>query len=158
MKFLLLLLCLTFSISSFAQADLIEKKNKFYIYQGNIYKCEQMGTIYQTYPEALELYTVGAQRKSTSKVVGTIALGVFVVSAFSISRRTLPGVVLGVLGVGASAIIGIIASFSSGSGSKKLKEAQDLFNFKQIEKHGYNTDTSLSLALTTNGLGLVYSF
>ena len=40
-------------------------------------------------------------------------------------------------------------------GPRKLKKALNTFNYEMIERHGYQSDTSLSLGITKNGLGFV---
>jgi len=159
MKFLSILIALFITSSAMGQADLLMKKKSIYYFKNKEYKCEELGVVYKDHPKSLELYYSGKSVANISGTIGYIGLG-FLVAGFGVTF-TSDGYGSAAVG-GLSIIVGllfeVVALVPLSIGKNKLKKARRLFNFDMMEKHGYESNPSLSFGATGNGLGLVYQF
>jgi hypothetical protein len=159
MKFLVLVIAVLISFSAAGQADLLEKKGGKFYYKGKVYKREYLGSVYTQSPEAYRLFKSGIKNNTRAKIFGLTGAGLIgggillAVIIDSIATLTIGAgaIVLGVI----SADIALVFVIK---GHVRLKKAFNTFNHEMIEKHGYQTDTSLNFGVTNNGLGFVYQF
>ena len=158
MKYLLLLVLVFFCFDSFSQNNLLEKSGRKYTYKDEVYKCKELGDVYKIHQESLDLYNSGRANKRAANVVAIVgvpfALGGFILT----SSGSIEGLIFGILSIAASVVIELVALIPRGAGSAKLRKARKTFNFEMLERHGYQSETSLVFGVTTNGLGLVYQF
>ena len=147
---------------------LLEKKGRKYYFDGQKYKCKELTPVYERHLPALSTYLNGRKDKHKSKVmawtglaglVGGFAITVGgVASAFGSSNDSGFQIVFGLVTMGAGLGLEIASIVYSVRGRSKLKKARREFNIEMIERHGYESDLSLSLETTQNGIGLVMRF
>jgi len=158
MKYLTLSLLLFFSLSTYCQADLLEKVKGKYFYKGNVYQQKELGSVYEILQESLDLYISGMKRRKSSNVFTYIGLPFTVGGILGLSSDGLDNIVFGGISFLIGGIIELVAIFPRLEGNHKLRKALRTFNYEMIERYGYQSDTSLSLGMTGNGLGFVYCF
>jgi hypothetical protein len=158
MRGLFVLIILFFSCSVMGQQDLLIKKEQDYYYQNTRYKCKELGPIYRQNKESYELYISGRKFKKIGQIsaytgAGLIMAGVAVAPGVSLQNKN-----TGLLIVGVGLFFEMLAITPLLIGRRNLIKARQTFNFKMLERHGFKSDTSLSLAPTHNGFGLLLSF
>ena len=159
MKPYLIILGLFITMVSFGQDNHLEKKGKRYIFNGKEYKCKELGEVYSTYQPSLELYLSGRKMKRRARNMSYVGLGLIGGGiGVGLAVGDVEGAVVAGLSIAGGILIEIIALAPRGIGNAKLKKARKEFNYEMIRRHGYDSDVSLSFGLTTNGVGLVYSF
>ena len=163
---ILLVSCVVFSLH--AQENMIQKRGKWYVYQREVYKCSELGDIYQNYKPALDLYSAGMQDRKKSKLLawsglGLLAGGVWMTndvrnSSFSNGNIPVIKIVLGLAGLAGGFALEIAAIATIDQGSDRIEMARDVFNLEMRRIHGYKTQGSVSLAFISNGVGFVVNF
>lgn len=146
------------AFTCFGQDKFMEKKGAYYIYKGQFYKTEHLGEVFKIDTEAYALYRSGRFRKKVAKIMTVVGIS---------------GVMLGIgtalLGnneyrstsqrlIGGGLFLAVVAIILRRTGKMKLKKALDRFNFFIIEKEGYREPQTLSIQLSSKGLGVAYTF
>ena len=158
MKGLMFFLLVLFTSSAFGQADLLEKKDRLYLYKGSSYKCKELSPIYSQSPEAFKLYMSGKKKKKRARVFAYVGLGLMSSGVLAILTDDITTEVFGAGGFLLGLVCELIAIAPTIRGSIKFKRALETFNYEMIEKHGYQSETSLVFGVTGNGLGLFFQF
>ena len=158
MKILWVFIALLFSCAALGQAELMSKKGSKYYYKNKIYNYKELGTVYAGHDEALEIYMSGRGNIRGANVMAYTGLGMILLGVAMASGGRLDGGILGGFSIATGVLLEVIGLIPRGIGKSKLSKAMKTFNFDMIERHGYNTDPSLSFGMTRNGIGLVYQF
>lgn len=159
MKPYLIILGLLVTVASFGQTKQLEKKGKRYLFEGKEYKCKELGDVYSSYQTSLDLYNAGRRKKRVARNMSYIGLGLIGGGiGAGLAVGDVEGAVVAALAIAGGIVIEIVAFVPRGLGNGKLQKARREFNYEMIRRHGYNEVGSVSLGLTNNGLGLVYSF
>ncbi len=148
-----------FAINICGQDYLLDKKGSSYFYNGKEYKCKQLGIVYIEHEEAFDVYRSGRRSHDAGKYLGiggiaTIGVG-FMVLAYA---NNVYGRVYGGITILSGMLVEAVAVFYLIRGSIKLNKARKIFNFKMLERHGYNSELSLMIGGTRNGIGLIAQF
>lgn len=156
-----------FSISAIGQTDLLSKKGSCYYFNGQEYKYTELEHIYENHLPSLSLYISGVSLSKNARRNSLIALGLYGIGIASILVRTKaplgsPGS-NGLTSVGGYSLVGATMFSSIGflqrlKSRKKLKKAMLLYNYHKIEQDGYDSNISIDLTQTANGIGLVLNF
>jgi len=160
MKYLILLVACLISFSAMGQADLLEKKGRKYYYKGKVYKSSYLGAIYNQSPEAYRLFKSGKKKKKRAMIFALTGLGLMGTGAL-LARTGVdfgPAQVIGGGMIGLGVISEIIAIFPAIGGHRRMKKALKTFNHDMIERHGFQSETSLVFGVTGNGVGFVIQF
>jgi hypothetical protein len=158
MKYILLFIALGFFSSVTAQSNLLLKEKGKYFYNEKEYKCEELGDVYINYPESLITYISGRRNKRAANVVAITGVPFLIGGAIGLASDDIGGVIFGAFSFVSGGLLTIISLIPRGIGNAKLQKARKMFNYEMIERHGYREDTSLSIGVTPNGVGLVYQF
>jgi len=158
MKPICIILFTLFSFVAFGQSDLIEKVGSNYMYRGEVYKCKEMGPIYQKSERSLKLYNAGRTYKTISSIIGYTGLGLILTGTLGVSGLKSDFVLFRTSTLATGLFLELIAIAPSLIGSKKLKKAFQTYNFEVLEREGYKPDTSLAFGVTKNRLGFVLQF
>jgi hypothetical protein len=158
MKYLYILISVLISFSASGQADLLEKFSNRYIYKDRLYKCDELGEIYETHQESLDLYLSGRKNKNTARTVSILGLPFIAGGILGVASNNVGARILGALFIIGGVGIELISFIPRGIGNRKLRMARSKFNFEMIRRHGYKEDVSLTFSQTPNGVGFVLNF
>lgn len=158
MKYCICIILFLFVYSAHGQVDLIAKDNGKYIYDLKIYKCKELGPILEKSEKASMMYQSGINHYKAAKYMFftglvTGGLGIYLISA-SNAFIDETGALLTVGG----AVVSVLALLPRIFGDNKIEISVELFNIDMIEKHGYQSNVSLSFEETNNGVGFVLRF
>lgn len=156
MKLIIVTLLILFSTTSiFGQAEIMTRKGSTYHYKGKEYKCKDLGPIYKESENATKIYKRGKSLYTLSNVTaitGMLSLGVGIV--FAADDKWLEATSF----FASTVILGLVSLIPRTLGDYIMENAQDAFNFDMIERHGYNSGTTLSIESNENGISLVLNF
>lgn len=159
MRLLFILLTSIFTISCFGQTKQLENKGERYFFDGKEYKCKELGEVYKTYQVSLDLYNEGRKKKRVARNMAFVGLGLIAGGVgVGLAVGDIPGAVIAGLSIAGGIAIELIALAPRALGNSKLRKARKEFNYEMIRRHGYKSDTSLSISVTQNGVGFVMSF
>jgi len=155
MKFVIITFLLLFSTTVFSQADILTIDGAKYYYNGKEYKCKDLGPIYQESEKANEIYknaNLSYNISNIMAVTGMVSLGVGI--GFAASDKWLEATSF----FAGTVVLGLASLIPRTVGDQQMGNAKDAFNFDMIERHGYNSDTTLSFESNENGISLVLNF
>ena len=166
---LLLFLC-SFIVNGQA---IYQSSRNYYLYQGNTYHVNALGTILQNHKSAHKLYQQGLDKRDSAKVFGALSIGAMTLGTLAIVLDNEPpvncsifcptgGEVIGVLLWGIVVpVTGVIGVILKVSGDQKLSKSLTLFNEANHKEVGYNSLQSsidISMKVTQTGMGFVMDF
>lgn len=149
------------------QTHLLTKEGSKYYYQGNEYSCEKLGSVYEQVEPAFKLYVRGKSLSEGGRSKIRFGIGMILggfVSVYAGASGTISGqspnflAIIGFVGIFGGLSIELIGIGQKISGNNKLRRARNVFNDTMMERHGANSELSLSLAQTYNGIGFVVTF
>jgi len=158
MKYLIILIAILISFSVLGQDYFLEKKGDIYFYKGQLYSFDELAILYEDHPASMDLYLSGKRSKIGAKIFAILGIPFLVGGGLGLASGGFNPKILGPLLILTGGAIELIALIPKGVANRRFRKARRLFNYEMIERHGYQSDTSLSLAATGNGVGFVLQF
>ena len=155
MKILRFLLLLLFSYSVMGQTDIMTIDGSKYYYKGEVYKCKELGPIYEQSEKALNLYNSGRKYYKVANFTFGLGFGIFGLAIVFASGQHWEETAIS---LGAAGLLGLLALIPRIVGDQKVGLAREAFNFNMLERHGYKSEYSLNIGTTINGMGITLIF
>lgn len=143
---------------AFGQVDLISKNGSDYIYRNDVYKSNELAELYMQSQNALDLYKSGRKYRTVGRTIGYAGLALIVTGLVGLATDQKDFMLFDGGAIGIGLLLELIAIAPIIKGSYNLNKALKTFNYEMIERHGYQSDTSLSINVTGNRVGLIMTF